>query len=122
MDSRCRSIRQHRVRSGRSSAQAPDLQQCFTWSEEKLELATSLLAMRTIRLQPRGLEAENVHNTQEAGSHLGSALHWQRRVRGPSSCACTCALCSRGEVDARGDGTHTLPQSTTLKADDDACL
>ena len=27
-----------------------------------------------------------------------------------------------GEVYARGDGTHTLQQSTTVKADHDACL
>ena len=39
-----------------SSAQAPDPEAVFTWSEEKLlELATSLPAMRTIRHQVRGL-------------------------------------------------------------------
>ena len=38
------------------SAQAPDPEAVFTWFEEKLlELATLLLAMRTIRHQPRGL-------------------------------------------------------------------
>ena len=39
-------------------------------------------------------------------SSQGSVRHWQRQVRGLSSCVC-----------ARGDGTHTLQQSTTLKAD-----
>ena len=39
-----------------SSAQAPDPEAVFTWSEEKLlELTTSLPAMRTIGHQPRGL-------------------------------------------------------------------
>ena len=180
MGSRCRSIWPHRVRARRSqpqsSAQAPDPEAVFTWSEEKLlELATSLPAMRTIRHQPRGLRQRTCTTLKEPSQHhthchhqrtkrrdpeslqagvaaarwawLGPALlvrahegseqadgeeltpgmkassgqvnaqHWQKQARGQSSCACTCAILLSCEMDARGDGTHTLQQSTTLKAD-----
>ena len=46
-------------------AEAPDPTAVVSWCEERLlELATSLPAMRTIRHQPRVLEAKDVHYSQ----------------------------------------------------------
>ena len=162
-----------------SSVQAVDPEAVSTWSEEKLlELAASLLAMRTIRHQPRGLRQGSCTTLKKLLQHHKHCHHQWVKRRDPESLQAAVAaarwawlgptllvrayegseqadgeeltpgmrrkisielagkratLAETGawtellrmyvrdlltfEVDARGDGTHTPQQSTTLKAD-----
>ena len=50
-------------------------------------------------------------------SSQGSVRHWQRQVRGLSSCVCTCAMCCLVKLTRAEMARTSLQQSSTLKAD-----
>ena len=68
------------------SAQAPDPAAVFTWFEKKLlELATSLLAMPTIRHQPRGLRQRTCTILKKLLQHHTHCHHQWVKRRDPQS-------------------------------------
>ena len=68
------------------SAQAPNREAVFTWSEEKLlELATSLPAMRTIRHQPTGLTQRTCTTLKKLLQHHTHCHHQWIKRRDPES-------------------------------------